>query len=265
MKAFMKLCSAVAVSTLFAAIQIQAAITTNSLTLGGSPYIENFDSMGTGSTQPPLGWNAGTLSGASTTNGVISNPSSLSASTGSSTTGGNFNYGSSGNSDRAIGALSSASTTRATEVRFQNNTGLTITNLTISYDGEQWRDGGSTQSVDQIALTFSQNSIGGLTSFTAMGAQFDFTALKNTGSATALDGNAAANRTAGIGGNFAVSIAPGEVFVLRWIDPDIAGNDDAMAIDNFSLGYSVIPEPAAVLLVSIGLGFAMTVLSRRRA
>jgi hypothetical protein len=264
MKALMKFSSVMAIVTLFAALQAQAAITTNSLTLGGSPYTENFDSMGTLSAQAPLGWNAGTLTGASTTNGVISNPSSLSVSTGSSTTGGNFNYGSTGGSDRAIGALASSTTTRSTEVRFRNNTGLTITNLTITYDGEQWRDGGGTLTFDTIALTFSQNSVGGLTNFTALGASFDFTALKNTATAAALDGNLVANRTAGIGGSYAVSIDPGEVFVLRWIDPDIAGNDDAMAIDNFSLGYEVIPEPSTVLLVGIGLGFAMTVLRRRR-
>ncbi len=264
MRVYTKLVSWVLALALFTAVQAGAAITTNALTLGGSPYTENFDNMGTGTTQAPLGWNAGTLTGASTTNGVISNPSSLSTSTGGNTTGGNFNYGSSGGSDRAIGALSSSTTTRATEVRFLNNTGLTITNLTISYDGEQWRDGVTTATIDQIALTFSQVSVGGLTNFTAMGASFDFTALKNGSSATALDGNLAANRTAGIGGNYGVSIAPGEVFVLRWIDPDITGNDDAMAIDNFSLGYELIaiPEPSSVMLVGVGLLSALVI--RRR-
>jgi hypothetical protein len=263
MKVFTNLAGLLLFLAVFTAVQARAAVTTNVLTLGGSPYTENFDSMGTGSTQAPLGWNAGTLTGASTTNGAISNPSSLSASTGSSTTGGNFNYGSSVGSDRAIGALSSSSITRATEVRFLNNTGLTINNLIISYDGEQWRDGGGTLTTDQIALTFSQTSMGGLTNFIAMGAAFDFTALKNGSSATALDGNAAANRTAGIGGNFSVNIAPGEVFVLRWIDPDITGNDDAMAIDNFSLGYEVIPEPSTIALVGLGLLGALLIRRRR--
>ena len=246
-----------------AAVQAEGA-GTNSLTFGGSPYTENFDSMGTGSTQPPLGWNAGTLSGALTTNGVISNPSSLSASTGSSTTGGNFNYGSSGGADRAIGSLASASTTRATEALFQNNTGVTITNLTILYDGEQWRDGGSSANTDNLLLTFSQFTVGGLTNFSGLGSSFNFVSLKNTATASALDGNLAANRTAGIGGDFAVSIAPGEVFALRWVDPDVANNDDALAIDNFSLGYDVIPEPSTVILVGMGLLGAILVIQRRR-
>jgi hypothetical protein len=252
-----------AVGILLAAVSAGAA-GTNVLTLGGSPYTENFDSMGTGSTQPPLGWNAGTL-GASTANGVIANVASLSASTGNSTTAGNFNYGSSGDPDRAIGSLASGTGgTRATQALFLNNTGFTLTNLTISYDGEQWRDGGTTTAVDQLTLYFSQSSGGGLTNFTAVGASFNFIVPKNTSNAGSLNGNLAENRVAGIGGNFAVSIAPGELFALRWIDLDTAGNDDAMAIDNFSLSYDIIPEPSAFVLVATGLLGALA-LRRRKA
>jgi hypothetical protein len=264
MKVLARVIGGVAIAILFAAVQAGAA-GTNILNLGGSPYTENFDSIGTGSTQPPLGWNAGSLTGASVTNGIIASVATLNNNTGGSTTSGNFNYGSSGGADRAIGALSAASVTRATEVRFLNNTGFTITNLTISYDGEQWRDGGSTANADQLGLTFSQDTVGGLTNFTAIGASFNFTAPKNTATAGALDGNLAANRVAGIGGAFTVSIAAGEVFVLRWIDPDIANNDDGMAIDNFSLGYDVaIPEPSTVMLVGIGL-LGTFIVRRRRS
>jgi hypothetical protein len=237
---------------------------TNILTLGGSPYTQDFDSMGTGSTQPPLGWNAGTL-GASTSDGVIANVASLSASTGNSTTAGNFNYGSTGDSDRAIGSLASGTGgTRATQALFLNDTGLTLTNLTILYDGEQWRDGGTSTAVDQLTLYFSQATVGGLTNFTAVGASFNFVVPKNTSTAGSLNGNLAVNRVAGIGGDFAVNIAPGEVFALRWVDLDTAGNDDAMAIDNFSLGYAVIPEPSTLTLVAAGLLGALACRRRRK-
>jgi hypothetical protein len=150
-------------------------------------------------------------------------------------------------------------------VLFANDTGLTITNITISYDGEQWRDGGTSTATDQLTMAISQATVGGLTNFTGMGTSFNFVAPKNGSSATALDGNASANRVAGIGGNFAVSIAPGEVFALRWIDLDTAGNDDGMAIDNFSLGYALvgIPEPSTVLLVGMGLVSAFIIRRRR--
>ena len=264
MKVSARVIGGVAIAILFAAVQAGAA-GTNSLNLGGSPYTENFDSLGTDSPalSTLLGWNAGSLTGASTTNGIIASVATLNNNTGGSTTSGNFNYGTNNAPDRAIGSLAAASVTRATEVRFLNNTGFTITNLTISYDGEQWRDGGSTANADQIGLTFSQDTVGGLTNFAAIGASFNFTAPKNTATAGALDGNAAANRVAGIGGGFVVSIAAGEVFVLRWIDPDIANNDDGMAIDNFSLGYDTIPEPSTMMLVGLGLISAFIVRRRR--
>ena len=263
MKSLVKLFGWLLVLALLAAVQV-GATGTNSLT--GPVYTENFDSLGTDSPALAslLGWNAGSLTGASTTNGIINSVATLNNNTGGSTTSGNFNYGSSGGADRAIGSLAASSVTRSEEVLFQNNTGATITNLTISYDGEQWRDGGSSANADQIALTFSQFTVGGLTNFTAIGASFNFTAPKNTSTAGALDGNLAANRVAGIGGAFTVSIAPGEVFALRWIDPDIANNDDAMAVDNFSLGYDVIPEPSTIALVGLGL-LGACIIRRRRS
>ena len=264
MKVLARLIGGVAIIILFAAVPAGAA-GTNSLTLAGSPYTENFDGMGTGSSQPPLGWSGGTLTGASTTNGVIANIGSFSASTGNSTTSGNFNYGNSGGADRSIGSLAASTTTRATQVLFVNNTGFTITNLTISYDGEQWRDGGNTTSINSLGLTFSQSSVGGLTNFSAVGASFNFSAPQNGASQATLNGNLAANQVTNIGGNYTVSIAAGEVFALRWIDSDDAGNDDALAIDNFSLGYSpnAIPEPSTLLLVGLGLIGAVSIHRRR--
>jgi len=262
MKVFARVICSVAVAISLSAIQAGAA-GTNSLTLGGSPYTQNFDGMGTLSASAPLGWNAGTLTGASTTNGIINSVAVLNNNTGNSTTSGNFNYGSSGAADRAIGSLAASTTTRATEVLFVNNTGTTITNLTISYDGEQWRDGGTATATDQLTMAFSQATAGGLTNFTAMGTSFNFVVPKNGSSATALDGNLAANRIAGIGGAYAVSIAAGEVFVFRWIDADTAGNDDGMAIDNFSLAYDAIPEPSTILLVGLGLIGTFSICRRR--
>jgi len=262
MKTFTKLVCGVVIAVLLGVIQAGAA-GTNSLTLGGS-YTENFDSMGTGDHAPPFGWNAGTLSGASTTNGTIGIVAVLGANTGGSTTSGNFNYGSSGASDRAIGSLAANSITRATEVLFVNSTGFSITNLTISYTGEQWRDGGNTTSINSLGMTFSQATVGGLATFTPMGASFNFVAPQNGASGTALNGNLGANRVTGRGGDYPVNIAAGEVFAFRWIDSDDPGSDDGLAIDDFSLNYSPIPEPSSMMLVGMGL-ISVFIIRRRRS
>src|SRR5262249_60869348 len=65
------------------------------------------------------------------------------------------------------------------------------------------------------------------------------TALSFTGpvtgaTASALDGNAAANRTL-ISGTLPVTVNAGQEIWLRWQDPDDAGSDHGLAIDDFSV------------------------------
>ena len=50
---------------------------------------------------------------------------------------------------------------------------------------------------------------------------------------------------------------PGELLVLRWSDPNHAGNDHGLSIDNLS--FSAVPGPGAGTLLGAGL-----ILSARR-
>ncbi|HUI08241.1 MAG TPA: PEP-CTERM sorting domain-containing protein [Verrucomicrobiae bacterium] len=236
-----------------------------SLTGGTFTYSENFDSMGSGAeASPPSGWFAGATKrggNSDATNGTLFAVPSLSTDSGGSTTGTNYNYGTVGDGDRAIGSLTSANavgSNRVTEVRFINNTGFSITNLSIHYDGEQWRDGG-TNAANQLSLHFSLDG----STFASMGAAFTFTAPVN-GSVGAKDGNLAANRVANIGGDFATSIDNGALFYLRWVDIDDAGSDDGLAIDNFDMTYSVIPEPSTFTLLASGFLLFLGARRRRR-
>lgn len=236
-----------------------------SLAGGTFAYSENFDGMGSGAeASPPSGWFAGATKrggNSDATNGTLVAVPSLDADSGGGTTGTNYNYGATGDNDRALGSLTSANaagSNRVTEVRFINDTGLRITNLTIHYDGEEWRDGG-TNCANQLSLHFSLDG----STFTSMGALFTFTAPVN-GSAGAKDGNLAANRVANIGGDFATSIDNGGTFCLRWVDIDDLGSDDGLAIDNFSMTYSVIPEPSTFALVAGGLLLFLSTQRRRR-
>ncbi|MEI6084626.1 MAG: PEP-CTERM sorting domain-containing protein [Verrucomicrobiota bacterium] len=211
--------------------------------LTSTTYTQVFDIMGATGTTPPDGWFTGRKG--TGTNGAFLAVSPLAISTGSSTTGTNYNFGSVGAStDRALGSLAASGENRVTEFRFTNGTGFTITALTIAYDGEQWRSGGASQVANALSLHYGTDG----TTFTATG--YNFVSPQVAQTAGALDGNATANRVAGIGGTITgLSIAPGSTVYLRWLDLDDGGTDAGIAIDNFNLTLTVVPEPSTLALV----------------
>lgn len=213
----------------------------------GGLYSQNFNGMGASGTTTPTGWFVGSGTGAAVTGTtVVSND-------GSSTASNHYNYGIAGVhpvTERALGSKNDSGGQYDTEVEFLNNTGLAITNFTISYIGEQWRDGGSGNQ-NSLIMQYSTN---GLT-WNNLGAGFNFLSLvDNPGSPTKLDGNAAANRTMGLGGYFALptSVAPGAILYLRFADADNVGKDDGLAVDDFRFSVRPIPEPAPVAMVVAG-------------
>ena len=87
-----------------------------------------------------------------------------------------------------------------------------------------------------------QYSISGWTTF----APLSFTGPVATATAAALDGNAPANRSLK-SATLAVTVNAGQEIWLRWQDPDDAGNDHGLAIDDFSVtanGVTVENAPA---------------------
>lgn len=186
-------------------------------------YTQNFDGMGAGLTLP-TGW----------TCGPFGNPINLvvtAVSDGSSSALGTYNYGTIGTADRAVGSISGPTTgSQAYRVTLQNNTGQTLTQLQLRYDGEQWRVNGNA-AIQSLTV---QISVGSATNFTTLPAAFNFSSPVTTGT-SALNGNLATNRVANIGGLVAVSIAPGEIFVVQWFDANDSGNDHGLAIDNVEL------------------------------
>lgn len=216
----------------------------------GGTYSENFDSMGATGITAPTGWFTGVGTGAA----VIGN--TVAPGAGSSSTGNNYNFGVAGTNpvgERALGSLASSSTQRDTELHITNSTGFDITQFTLSYDGEQWRLGGTTGVANTLTLQISLTGLAA--SWSNLGSAFDFTSPIASGAASALDGNAAANRVAGIGGTYTPStpIINGSTFFLRWADPDDAGSDHGIALDNFT--FSAVPEPSVYVLLGVGLLF----------
>jgi FtsP/CotA-like multicopper oxidase with cupredoxin domain len=197
------------------------------------PYAQNFNTLvstGTGNAGTlPTGW-AFTETGGNTT---------YAANNGSSATGNTYSYGANGSTERALGGLRTGSFSTIVGAAFTNNTGGTITSLSVGFTGEQWRyGGGGAFGVDQLNFSYSTNATN-LTNGTWNSVSgLDFTSRVTTGATRALDGNASANRLAVNGTITGFSIAPGATYRIRWTDFDRGGSavaDDGLAVDDLSI------------------------------
>jgi uncharacterized protein YjiK/predicted extracellular nuclease len=199
------------------------------LTSAGIAASENFDSLaasGTGTTLPSDWYfvEAGKSANATYTAG-----------TGSGNTGETYSFGAVDSTDRALGTLLSGSVTPTIGAMITNETGVSVTSLLIAYTGEQWRLGaaGREDRLDfQISYDATSLDTGTWTDVNAL----DFTAPTTVGTAGALDGNAAANRTA-ISATIELdaALASGATFWIRWTDFNAASSDDGLAVDDFSI------------------------------
>jgi hypothetical protein len=135
-------------------------------------------------------------------------------------------------------------------VSFRNATTSTVTLTTLSYTGEQWRNGGSgTAQALPVSYQKSSTAVTSLTptsdtGWTSVGA-LTFTSPVASGAGAALDGNSAAN-SAHLTAAVNLQLAPGEFITFRWRDIDHAGTDHALSIDDFRLDWELpapIPPP----------------------
>lgn len=213
----------------------QVVITTTT-----TPYTQNFNTLkataGT-STTLPTGWKLlETGTGANT---------SYASDAGGTATGNTYSYGTGTATERAFGALRSGSVVPVLGVQIRNSTGSTITSITISYTGEQWRCG-ATGRADQLDFQYSLNATSLSTGTWTDNNTLDFASLSTT-TVGAKDGNAAANRAVKTATITGLSIANNGLFWLRWNDFDASGADDGLAIDDFSiqLNGSDVTAPTA--------------------
>ena len=177
------------------------------------------------------------------------------AGTGSSNTGSAYSFGAAASTERALGAVLSGTVGSAWGVVLTNSTGVTITQFTLSYTGEQWRYGaGTVGGTDKISFEYQLGGAdivaGTFTAATAL----DFASRVNSatavGVAGALDGNAAANRLAISSTVTGLSWAPGQTLVLRWKDFDVGGSDDGLAIDDLTFTTPVGAAPTVPAVAS---------------
>lgn len=236
--------------SLFAAC---AANTEGAISLtNGAAYTQDFDTLASSgaSSTIPADW---TFAESGTANNTT-----YSAGTGSSTTGDTYSFGSSSSTERALGGLQSGSLVPTFGASFTNNVGVGLIHLSISYTGEQWRLGTLDINADRLDFQYSTDATS-LTSGTWVDFNsLDFSSPNNTTSGE-LDGNATENQTNKSATLSNLSIANGSTFWIRWNDFNVAGSDDGLAVDNFSI--TAIPEPAATLLGALGV---LGLLRRRR-
>lgn len=264
----------VLVVALFAASQANAAVVLSGT--GTINYSQNFDTLATSGAANT--WtNDSTLAGWSLFNKSNAAITTYAADTGSSNTGSFYSFGaSSGATDRALGGTASGgayfgSPTTGTvagyiAAAFTNSTGVTLNSVTLSFDGEQWRNGGNT-SAQTMVMQYGFGSSFASVVWTSPGANFDWTSPVTGSTAAAVNGNVA-GLVSGKGGKLDnLSWDNNSTLWVRWVENNDAGNDHGLAIDNFTLSVNAItttvPESDTSAMLLAGLGF-MGFMARRR-
>ncbi|OLP16352.1 hypothetical protein BST81_21405 [Leptolyngbya sp. 'hensonii'] len=161
------------------------------------------------------------------------------ANDGGSNAGNLYSYGSTGSTERSLGSVGSGNAAAGNFFwggRFFNDTGSTVNTLYINYFGEQWRNSAATgQTLDfQYQIGATGLTTGTWTNFDPL----DFTSPITGGTASALNGNLAQNRTLVSGTLNNLSLAPGQEIWFRWSDPDHPGSDHGLSIDDVKVSTS---------------------------
>ncbi len=180
----------------------------------------------------PSGWSFLETGTAANTSYLIDDGTSISGNT--------FSYGTAAATDRAFGALGSGSNVTRLGATLQNNTGALLAQLVVQFTIEQWRLG-DLNGADKLDFQYCVSSCL-LADANPSANWIDINALDVVSVVTAgtaqssLDGNLAANRA---NVNFTITglnVANGATMMVRWIDINDAGVDDALAIDDASFG-----------------------------
>lgn len=197
-----------------------------------TPYAQSFDVLASSGVAVPFVED-------STLPAWYASRTTYNAAAGASNTGSLYSFGTASSTDRALGGVASGGTATITfGVRLVNDTASTITSVAVQYAGEQWREGGGTtaslaQKLDFATKTTAADLAGG--AFVDVDA-LDFVSPSfGATTASALDGNASANRSTVSGSITGLSVAPGQVLWLQWSDLNDTGNDHGLGIDDLTV------------------------------
>ncbi len=227
-----------------------------------STYTQNFDALiSTGTATWANDTTIASWYAARSVAGVVT----LRSNNGTGNSGGLQSFGTA--ADRALGGIGSASNgTNAWGLRLKNTSSNTLNALTISYTGEQWRNGGNTNANKlEFSYTISSTPITAVSinptdsTYTKV-TNLDFTSPVVGATAVALDGNVAPNKTAISFTITGLSIPNGSEIMIRWFDADDVGSDHGIGIDDLTVtaGNVVVTTPLIEVTPTSLSGFSTT-------
>lgn len=170
---------------------------------------------------------------------------------GSGTSGGLYSFGAEQSSDRSLGSLASAGNTYRYGLALTNETGQAVTNLTVCFMAEQWRVGSS-------ALTNTLTFDYCITNRVLPLYQGVWRRVKALCFHTPLVTNEDVSAGAVYEGRRLAAtltrpVAPFEVVLLRWSDPDDPGIDHACGIDDLNVSWVMGAMPDAIVVGRAGV------------
>jgi hypothetical protein len=169
------------------------------------------------------------------------------ATDGDQTTGGEISFGLPNSSNRALGLLATTSTKgTAFGVRFLNGTGNTLSQMTVQFTGEVWRQSNLPKTLQCYYFIDLAGTYGFPLSATgvlpALNVTFPTVAADVMG--VAVDGTQAGNQTnLGVMNQTISNWPPGAALWLVWQMTDSTGKAQGLGMDNFSFSASVPPAP----------------------
>jgi hypothetical protein len=197
------------------------------------PYIEDFSGMGASLTTYLPGWTAINVSNGATLSMAVTN--------GAASTGNAYNVGAIGDEERAFGTLADATITPALGAVFQNNTGSTVSKISIQTRMEQWKESGNSGINETVAFYYSLDatslSSGTWTPVSTLNLNEKLT-LATTNSA--VNGNLSANYTNMANIISGLNWANGANLWIKWVDTNDSGTNGMYAIDNFIISVNQV-------------------------
>jgi|GEM_PF-2509473 len=184
----------------------------------------------------------------------------FSTSTGSATGSGVYSYGTSGQTNRALGSLAASSGVYAFGLALTNETGIILNRIKIRFLATQWRKGGSGNK-NTWRFGYQYGDSARLINDTLIkNSRLDMGSIHTSSGAATLNGHLAINQLWIEDTITHIFWRPGETLILQWSDADETGSDDAMAVDDFSFiafQQTALPDISDVTTDSIQARYAM--------